>query len=249
MPVHPQPRLGRHFAPDDRDQKHILRNLVGTPPKRVSKRWTRLSPILDQGQTGTCVGHAWEYHLLTAPIIQKKPGDKPTAFDIYDAAILLDEFPENDHDTARQMGTSVRGGAKALQQMGLIGSYGWEFDAEGVADWVGGIDAQGRFTGGSLVLGISFYDSMEAVDAEGFMRIEATAKVIGGHALDCDELNLERGFFGGPNSWGYAHFGYRSRPGARPNGRWKMDFETLDRLIKEDGEAAAALELRRAKTA
>jgi hypothetical protein len=74
--------------------------------KVVDKTWAFFSKPLDQGNTGTCVGHGWKHRLMAAPMV-RKAGDKPSAFDIYDAAIKVDEWTDNDNDTDRQMGTSA----------------------------------------------------------------------------------------------------------------------------------------------
>jgi hypothetical protein len=118
--------LGRLPARDERDRRFLLMEhpRAQTITKVLDKTWAFFSRPLDQGNTGTCVGHGWKHCLMAAPIVRKKD-DKPSPFDIYDAAIKVDEFPDNDNDTDRQMGTSVRAGAKVLQTLGLLDEYAW----------------------------------------------------------------------------------------------------------------------------
>lgn len=229
--------LGRRHAPDDRDRRFLLADhiRVAGVVVRKSHLWAMFDPPLDQGRTGTCVGHGWKAWLLTAPVIQADPASPPSAFDIYDAAIKLDEWAENDNDTARQDGTSVRAGAKALQAEGRIGTYNWAWDLDTCTNWLAGMDAEGHFIGGPAVIGVNWYDSMWDTDAEGFLRLTAGAQVVGGHCVLLTGWNERRGFAYGINSW--------SRTWGK-KGRFYMPGEVLERLIGENGEICTAPEVR-----
>jgi hypothetical protein len=225
-----QPRLGRR-PHQDRNFLHLatqhrtaqLDAVVSLAKHHI---WPKRSPILNQGQTGTCVGHGFEYRLRGAPFSHRATA-VPDAFAIYDLATTLDPWPENDGD--RQSGTSVLAGVKALQVLGYAGEhFDWIYDADTAAKWLAGKDAAGRFVGGTLVIGIPWYASMFTPDAEGFVKPEPGSPLVGGHCLELDEAQVERGFFEWPNSWG-TDWGL--------GGRGRMSFETLDRLLKEDGDA------------
>lgn len=220
-----RPGLGRIASPDDRDRLFPMTAVMRQPQRVYQRRRWKVGPLLDQGQTGTCVGHGWRNWLNCTPV-PTKPDVGPAPFDIYDHAILLDEWPSNDRDPQRQMGTSVRAGCDYLRQLGRIKSYVWGFDADTVARYV--------LTTSPVVLGTSWYDGMFTPDAEGIVR--ATGSVAGGHCYLLHGIDQPRGMAECFNSWG--KWGYKN------GGHFFMDLETLDRLIKEQGEAADALERR-----
>lgn len=233
------PGLGRLFAPDVRDGRFLLREHPRTQQVALrlpAKTWPMFSLPLDQGNTGTCVGHGWR-HLLTAVPVVVRPNLPPSAFDIYDWATQLDEWTDNDHDAERQYGTSVRAGAKALQTQGKVGEYRWTNEVDEAADWIAGVDAQGKAIGGPVVIGINFYASMFDLDSEGYMRIAPNTVLSGGHCMLLLGWNQERGAFRGLNSWGVS-WGQR--------GRFWLDGDTARRLFTEDGEICVATEARAA---
>jgi len=201
---------------------------------RKSNLWPFFDTPLNQGETGTCVGHGWKGWLSTAPIIQSDVEDAPHPFDIYDQATQVDEWSDNDHDVQRQFGTSVRAGAKVLQSMGFLKEYRWVYDVMGAADWLAGIDEQGRFVGGPLVIGVNWYNSMFNTDAEGFLW--ASGGIAGGHCVCLTGWNERKGFAYGLNSWG---------PAWGRKGRFYLPGEVLSKLLSEDGEACTAAEVRR----
>ena len=112
-------------------------------------------------------------------------------------------------------GSSVRGGAKALAARGLIHSYHW---AHGVDD---------------VVLGINWYDGMFTTDARGFVQVRGP--LAGGHAIECNGVSLDGRFLRLKNCcgrlWG-------------DQGRARLRFADLERLLAEEGEACLAVEAR-----
>lgn len=229
-------RLGRLHAPDERDRRFLLMDhpVAQAVVKVVAKTWAFFSKPLDQGNTGTCVGFGWKHRLMALPVERPKDA-KPSAFDIYDAAILVDEFPDNDHDTDRQMGTSVRAGAKVLQAMGLLTEYSWITSAEEAARWIGGKDASGQYVGGPVVIGVNWYDSMFQTDPEGIL--EVSGQVAGGHCVCINRYLPGRGLFGGIQNWALPW-------GIHGSGHFYLKAEDLDRLLKEDGEGCTPTESR-----
>jgi hypothetical protein len=218
--------LGRRLAKDDRDKQYLMRRLlppVGTVLP-VSKTWGINSTALDQGETGTCVGHGWANFLRCAPI-RSNAGIDSLRWQIYDAAILLDEWPDNDHDTERQMGTSVRAGAKAVSNMGRLKSYVWEFDLQPAIEWV--------LTMGPVVLGTNWYSSMFEPDKDGIVQISPKAYVKAGHCYLWRAANTRKAMALCSNSWS-DDWG--------KSGEFYIPFRDLERLIHEDGECAAAIE-------
>jgi hypothetical protein len=198
-------------------------------------------PALDQGQTGTCEGHAWEHALLAAPIEHRRypaPG-VPGPFDIYRGACALDEFPDND-DGNLQLGTSTRACAAWLAQRGIVGHYDWCASAENAANWVGARDAGDRPVGGPVVIGVDWY--WEDVDAQGFLPPPQPGQApLGGHAVALLAWNERYRYFTGVNSWGPS---WGLRIAGKTNGRFKLRFAVLDALLAAGGDACAPVELR-----
>ena len=223
-----KPQFGRRFSPDPNDHKFLLRRKLALPgtPTPTSKTWAITSKALDQGDTGTCVAHAWCNFLRCAPI-QTTQGIDALRWKIYDAAIQLDEWPDNDNDTDRQMGTSVRGGAQAVTNLGRLKSYLWAFDLQSALEWV--------LTKGPVVLGTNWYSSMRNVSKEGIVKITAGASIVGGHSYLWRGANKTRGLALCSNSWG-DDWG--------KSGEFYLSFHDMERLIHEDGEAATAIEQR-----
>ena len=211
--------LGRLHSPDARDHKYLLRTLTApTRPLRTIHH-PMFSKWLDQGATGTCVGHGFRHLLTGYPQPMAHPA--PSAFAIYDRAIQLDEWADNDRDTARQFGTSVRAGAKVLQELGLISAYGWAFDLDTALAWLS--------WHGPLVIGTNWYDSMFERGRDGYLRIPPGARVAGGHCTLVVGIDVKRGAVRGLTSW-------------RDWGYWWLSFEDFARLIREDGECCSPTE-------
>jgi hypothetical protein len=209
--------LGRLPARDPRDLLYPMRSLVSAPPP-VTFRYYRTGAVLDQGQTPRCVGYAWRQWLSSA-LLMTKTG--PDADAIYHGAQQNDEWPGEDYD-----GSSVRGGAKFLSNLGHIRTYVW---AAHVGDMIAFL-LGGK---GTIVLGTNWYDGMFQPDKNAVVSIGGA--VAGGHAYLCIGYSAPRGVFRFINSWGPT-FGDR--------GTFWMTGETVERLLTEDGEAVAASEKR-----
>jgi hypothetical protein len=193
------------------------------------KTWRINSTALDQGETGTCVGHAWRNFLRCAPIRTVKK--EPSPFDIYRSAVLKDPWPDNDDeanlpddDPGMDVGTSVRAGAEALAEHGLLKSYVWAFELQPAVEWV--------LTEGPVVLGTNWYSSFRP-NAEGIVQISPGASVAGGHAYLWRGVDTRRALARCSNSWG-------DKWGK--SGEFLVPFRDLERLIHEDGEACTAVQ-------
>lgn len=231
------PGLGRIFSPDPQDRHFLLRRLLTPATKAdigdlIRSSWRFRGPILNQGETGTCVGHAWRDFLRCAPV-QTKTG--PSAWDLYRGIVAMDEYPSNDdeatlpdNDPGLDDGTSVRAGAQYLTTKGRLKSYVWAFTLADANAWL--------LRNGPLVLGTNWYDGMFTPDAQGVVRIKKAGDTIaGGHAYLARGTDLKRGMVRCVNSWGTT-WGLA--------GQFLLPFEDLERLISEDGEACAAVEQR-----
>src|SRR5688572_17376739 len=210
------PGLGRLHAPDPRDRNYQLRRVLSLlEPARRSMPWRRYR-TLNQGETGTCVGHAWRAWYEMAPKMRRE-GVGHDAYLIYRRAVLLDEWPENDHEayaaeSLLQSGTSVRAGAKAMQNAGHLRSYVWADTAEQVGDYVT------RRDGSPVVMGTNWTDSMFHPGPTGMVRV--TGRVVGGHAYVIRWYYRSIGVFLATNSWG---------PNWSRNGEFRIAGEDLDR--------------------
>lgn len=232
-PTQPPGGLGRIHAPDDRDCLYpasLVLDRMSTARRTTPWRRPR---VLDQGQTGTCVGHGWRGWLEAEPTI-RPPDYGLGAYDIYRQAVLLDEWPENNDEATApidqlQSGTSVRAGAKVMQRNGYIGSYVWLTRASQVADFVT------RADGSPAVLGTPWYRGMFYPDRNG--RVRLSGGVAGGHCWDV--FWWDGRYFWCDTSWG--EFGIRDQYGV--SGVFLLSADQLDRLMRESGEACAGVEM------
>lgn len=209
--------LGRLYELDERDKKYLFQSVIPSEYPRVIRRkqWTP-GDVLNQGQTGTCVGHGWAGFLSSTPV--RSQGD---AFSIYDLATTLDGFPDNDHNP--NYGTTVRAGAKALETMGRLKSYVWAYSSKDVANWI--------LRQGPVVIGIPWYSLMFQVTQDGYV-IPGGANV-GGHCVLVYGCDVQARTLYIQNSWG---------TGWGHGGRCKMTFDVLDNLLSDHGECCAAVE-------
>lgn len=209
--------LGRRYAPDPRDDQHRMgvflhRALAALP----SKRFWRTGPVLDQGETNECVGHAWKGWSAAAPLMVRDP--HPDQHEWYRGARDHDEWPGTDYE-----GTSVRGGAKFGQLQGRISRYVWTKTGDEVAGWV--------LQYGPVVIGTDWKATMFEPNASGL--VVPRGAVEGGHAYLCVGYDRSRRLFRFVNSWGR---------GWGQEGRFWMDHDEFDRLLSDQGEACAAIE-------
>jgi hypothetical protein len=220
--------LGRRFAPDDRDRRFSMQATVfphPALPPRPRQRPYNLGMTLDQGATSQCVGYSCRDKLASAPfMVHVDQG--PSAFEIYTGAQKVDEWPGEDYD-----GTSVRGGFKFLQQTGYLSSYVWAASLEDCVRFL-------RDGYGTLVLGTNWYDRMFTPDEHGFVSL--AGPIAGGHAYHCFWAVPEREEFWCKNSWGPSWgIELHKRPGC-----FKLRYADFARLLSEDGEAGAGLEIK-----
>lgn len=222
------PGFGRIAAPDTRDRAYPMRAAMRAMPLKRFRTYNigRQLP-LDQGDTGTCVAHAWTGFLLASPLQCR---NAMTPFDLYRGLVLKDEFPENDIEASYpndqlQYGSSVRGGAKYLVERGYVKSYVWAESADDMARWILG-------DRGTVVMGTNWYWDMSTPRPKDEV-VELSGGIAGGHAWLVVGYNAITRLFRCLNSWGSA-FG--------EGGRFTVRHDDMDRLIHEDGEACAAVE-------
>lgn len=208
--------LGRLYRPDARDALYPMRALLtGTSP-RTFRHWWAQGWWGDQGETPQCVAYAWTHWLVDGPVTTANPLLTPAA--LYRQAQQEDEWPGDSYD-----GTSVRAGAKVLQDLGVIREYRWAATAADVVDTL--------LERGPVVFGSDWYDGMFTPDSKGFIWM--TGRVRGGHAYVLDGVNVKTGVVTIKNSWGRS-WGQR--------GFARMTIDTMAYLLERDGEACIAVE-------
>jgi hypothetical protein len=187
MPPPVRPGFGRLIAPDVRDRAHPMRALTIGVALPTSRLWqSKRGYVLDQGQTPHCVGFAWAGFLEAAPFMHQLTNADGDRF--YALAQTLDEWPGTDYD-----GTSTRGGAKALQSLGLItGEYVWAQTESEVWDFV-----LGR---GPVVTGTVFVTGFMEADRNGYLNL--TGGEEGGHDWCIIGASEKRSAYRMVNSWG-----------------------------------------------
>lgn len=214
--------LGRLLQWDDRNLAHLLpRKSV---PRDVRSRYWHAGPILDQGNTPQCVGHAGHSWLSAGPVVNRP---RITPRELYLLAQDNDEWPGRNYD-----GTSTLGLMKALKSLGYISEYRWATDAETVVAWV--------LTSGPVIIGSDWFEDMANPDKDGF--IWPGGKNYGGHEWLIIGANRDkptpRGDKGAVrifNSWG---------EGWADGGRAWLAISDLDHLIKNNGEAVTSPEIK-----
>lgn len=233
-------RLGRHVAHDPRSRRFAF-GFRPEAARKVESRpsWTRRIPVLDQGALGSCTGHAGAGWVGTdtadragitrigdPPFAARRdestppvgPVDETWAVALYSAATVIDPFPGvyPPQDTGSD-GLSI---AKVLEAWGLVAEYTWGFG--GLTDVVTGLQS------GVVLLGTVWYSSMFYPTPSGELVITADAYVAGGHEYVADgELDVDQRRVWITNSWG--DWGI--------DGRAWLSFDTLGRLLAEQGDA------------
>lgn len=218
--------FGRRVAKDENDKKYLVKPDRRAAAEVRKRMWRWGLPLLDQGPTPRCVGFS-AYELLRCSPIRNKPSSYFTPAKIYNGAQQNDEWPGEDYE-----GSSVRGAMKFLHKEGFISEYKWAFDAETLLNYV--------LTCGPMNVGTNWYEKMDDVDSHGYIWPEGGEPA--GHAwliigVDRDAKNPDgtQGRATMLNSWG--------KWGIKGTGRAHLTFESIAKLIAEDGEAAVATEV------
>lgn len=192
-------------------------------PSPADVEWQDNEPVLDQGDYGTCVGNGWAQWGNTLPVDDHYVEKDARA--IYYESTVIDGHPDDpDAPGGGQDGSTVRAGAKAMQNRERLSAYAFTQDVDVAIAYL-----QDH---GPVVFGTNWYDSMFSPDGSGV--VEPTGQVAGGHCYtglgydeDTDQIECI-------NSWG---------SGWGEDGRFFIAAADMQRLLNEDGEACGAVEL------
>lgn len=207
--------------PDPRDAAYPVRALLAaTPSPRVSRYWHQGGWWGDQGATSQCVAYSLVHWLEDGPVTQRA-GPPPIVDPVvlYAEAQRLDEYPGEDY-----AGTSVRGGAKALQRRGFIRSYHWASTVDEIAEAILEL--------GPVVVGTDWYADMMRPDPDDGL-LSRTGGIAGGHAYVLNGHTRRTRLFRVKNSWG--------RGWSQHGNAW-LHQDDLEQLLADQGEALLALE-------
>ena len=186
----------------------------------VSVAYTRHCGPFDQGDLGACTGNAMAGLLMTDPFWT--PGrvlNEEDAVKLYALATTLDDIPGTypPDDT----GSSGIGVAKAAEREGWFQGYE---HALGLDELFSGLSHRPG------VLGMNWYDSFDSPLATGECALTAAATVRGGHEVEMFKVDAALKQVWCYQSWGVAW-------GSLRNGTFWFSFETLARLLAEQGDA------------
>lgn len=180
--------------------------------------WKNIRTILDQGQTGTCVGNGCVQWGNADPVEDNYL--EADAKKVYIEATILDGAA----DYTYQQGATVLSGVKAMTKRGRIGVYA---AAASIAEAQAYVRAHGP-----VIMGTDWTNDMFLPSGAGFVR--PTGGVAGGHCyVLVGDLPTE-GALLFMNSWG---------PDWGIGGYFKMKVADAVALFASQGEAWCALEL------
>jgi hypothetical protein len=184
-------RLGRHVEHDPRSRNFPVTARLDASAPLVSKRWTRRSPIFDQGQVGSCTGNAaagW-----VACDNNTRPGltsmTEKDALEVYSLATTLDSIPGSYPGT--DTGSTGLAAAKALVQLKHATGYTHAFSLDDCLKTLSQI--------GPVMLGLPWHKASFTPSASGHVRI--TGAIEGGHELVADEIDVKNKRVWFDNSW------------------------------------------------
>lgn len=170
---------------------------------------------LNQGRTGHCVGFGWAGWGDSLPVRDSYTDADANA--VYYAAKVIDGEP------GQENGSTVRSGAKAMQQRGRLSAYAFAASVD---------EVKVALRSGPVVFGTDWTQDMFKPDAHGL--VSPTGPIAGGHCYLCIGYDPEQGVFRFRNSWG-AEWGL--------NGDFLVHEDDAAKLLAQQGEACVAVEL------
>ena len=204
-----------------------------TPTRKTLFVLYRILDSSSQGDLGSCVGNSAAEWLNCGVAVKNRRSGKadkrrtPTSYlkeddavEIYSTATQFDEWPEQypPSDT----GTSGLGAAKALQHLGFITAYQHTFTFE---SFLATLQAQ------PVMVGFNWYSGFMETDRSGYIRMgDKDTDPIGGHEVLARGVDYTHRRVQCRNHW--------TQKWGR-NGEFYIDFDLMERLLKEDGDVLA----------
>ncbi len=216
-------RLGRNVNHDVRS----LRFLVGSPARELkSTEHDRAIPVFDQGDLGSCTGNAAVGAVGTKPLYDALAAGHPTldedlAVKVYSAATGLDPFDGQYPPT--DTGSDGLSAAKACKNLGLISGYLHATSLEAM---------QNALQDTPVIVGVNWYSGFDDPDSNGVVSVKGSIR--GGHEFEVVGVDIESKLFHAVNSWG---------PGWGKDGHFYFSFDSMSRLLSEDGDCTQLLPL------
>lgn len=212
--------LGRHVEHDPRSKQYPARRAA--QPRSIL--WTHRAPILDQGTTNSCTGHALAQCLNTTKFVRSRPQrrylDHRAALDLYSAATELDEFPGPTYPPTDD-GSSGLGVAKAGVRLGYLSRYEHAFGFDHFA---------GAIALSPVIVGTDWYSSMFEPTSSGW--VTPSGDMAGGHEYLAVGIHYPERYVRFINSWS-DQWGVR--------GHFRMHFEDFMALLADQGDVTVPL--------
>lgn len=194
-------------------------------PTTLRRQVWNVPYLLDQGQTPHCVGFGGTHWGIADPI-----NDKWTHAD---ADALYYACKVRDGEPMAEDGSSVRTLAEELHTRGRLAEYVWCGRVDETGSQQGQAVAEWLLHQGPVVLGTNWYRGMFNPDANGVIHVTGANE--GGHCYLAHGIDLDTGLVKCGQSWG-PDWGVEG-------GHFFLSMKDLQRLLDEQGEALAALEL------
>ncbi len=188
----------------------------------INVEHTRLVPVFNQGQVGSCTGNAGIGAINTSPFIQNQmpyySPDETGALKLYNEAERIDGGIGYPPEDAGSSGLSI---AKALTNAGVISSYQHTFTLN---------DALMALSKYPIIVGIPWYTAMFNPDADG--RVHPTGNIAGGHEIEAFKVDVDNGRVWFWNSWG-SSWGV--------NGTFYLTWQDFNTLLSQQGDVVVLI--------
>jgi len=201
----------------------LLFGSTNVPLAEGKKVWN-VGEVLNQHTTSACVGFSWGQFLQSEPVQTVPAKDMfGYCFDLYREAQRIDQWPGEE---PQYYGTSIEAGWGILKNRGLVKDcLAWGTSIEQIAKYV--------LERGCVNAGTPWYEGMNTISPQGFCSITGASQ--GGHAWLIYGVSTFKGqeYFMGVNSWG---------SGWGLNGRFKITFDDMKKLLREGGYVCSGQE-------
>lgn len=220
--------LGRHVEHDSRSREFLF--TASAPVVEKTIVWPHNTPVLNQGQIGSCTGNAMAQLLncqMFAPCREGKVSlNEADALKLYSLATHFDGFGPSQFYPPHDEGSSGLGVAKAAHFLGYIDTYQHCFTFPQLQ---AAIQHQPVITGTSWTNPMFTPDPITGIVSVGELNDQT---VVGGHEYLVQGIDYERECVVCLNSWGT---GWGGGQGLRP-GQFRISFSDYVNLLADQGD-------------